>query len=68
MKILIEKENCMNNFSSIFESTLTISDLIEIGLSVETEIVRVISLSSTEISEITRLKKTDLQGPDTLNS
>ena len=38
------------------ETTLTISDSIETGSNVETEIVRVVSLSTTEITEITRLK------------
>ena len=33
---------------------------------VETEIVRVVSLSTSEITEIKRFIKTDLQGPDTL--
>ena len=37
--------------------TVTVSDFIEKGSTVETEIVRVISLSRTEITEITRLKK-----------
>ena len=39
------------------ETTLTFSDSIETGLPVKTEIVRVVSLSTTEITEITRLKK-----------
>ena len=52
------------------ETTLTISDSIETGSTVETELVRVVSLSTREITEITRLKrkkkKNDLQGPNTL--
>ena len=36
------------------ETTLTILDSIETGSPVETEIVRVVSLSTTEITEITR--------------
>ena len=48
------------------ETTLISSDSIETGSPVETEIVRVVSLSKTEITEITRFKKTDFQGPDTL--
>ena len=36
---------------------LIISDSIETDSSVETEIVRVVSLSPTEITEITRFKK-----------
>ena len=48
------------------ETTLTISDSIEIVSPVESEIMRVNSLSTTGISEITQLKKTDFQGPDTL--
>ena len=39
------------------ETTLIISDSIETGSHVETEIVRVVSLGTTEITEITRLKK-----------
>ena len=38
------------------ETTLTISDSIDGPVSMESEIVRVISRSTTEISEITRLK------------
>ena len=49
------------NISDIFvvlrETTLTVSDSIETGSPVETEKVRVISLSTTEITEITRFKK-----------
>ena len=45
----------------------TFSDSIETGSPVESEIVRVVSLSPTEITEITRLqKKMDQQGLDTL--
>ena len=33
---------------------------------VKSEIVRVVSLSATEIIEVTLLKNTDLQSPDTL--
>ena len=39
------------------EINLTISDSIETGSRVESEIVRVISLSTTEIIGITRFKK-----------
>ena len=39
------------------ETTLTISYSIETGSQVETEKVRVVSLSSTEITEITWFKK-----------
>ena len=38
------------------ETTLTISDCIETGSPRETEIVRVVSLSTTEIPETTRFK------------
>ena len=52
-------------FFSIFylrETTFTISVSTGEPVSVESEIVRVVSLSKTEISNITRLKKSDLQG------
>ena len=39
------------------ETTLTDSDSNETGSRVETEIVRVVFLSTTEITEITRLKR-----------
>ena len=39
------------------ETTLILPDSIETGSLVETEIVRVVSLSKTEITEISRLKK-----------
>ena len=39
------------------ETTLTFSDSIEAGLPVEYEIARVVSLSSTEITDITRFNK-----------
>ena len=51
------------------ETTFTISDSIEICSAVKTEIVRVVSLVRTEITEITRFKKkkkNDLQGTGTL--
>ena len=49
------------------DATLTISDFIEIGSPVETEIVRVVSHSTTEMSDITRLKKKPRSsGMDTL--
>ena len=38
------------------KTTVTISDSIETGASVDSEIVRVVSLSTTEITEITRFK------------
>ena len=48
------------------KTTLTILDSIQTDSPVESEIVRVVSLSTTEITEITRLKKqnkkTDPQG------
>ena len=45
------------------ETTLTISDSIETVSPVESEIMRVVSLSTTKMPEITRFKtKTDLQG------
>ena len=53
------------------ETTLTISDSIETGSPVETKIVRVVSLKTTEIIEITRLKEkntTGLHGSNTLNN
>ena len=37
-------------------ATLSTSDFIEKGSAAETEIVRVVSLSKTEITDITRLK------------
>ena len=48
------------------ESTLAISDSIETCSPFESEIVSVVTLSTTEITEITRLKNRNLQGPDTL--
>ena len=50
------------------ETTLTISDSIVTGTPVESEIERVVSLSTTKISEITRFKKKipDPQGLNTL--
>ena len=39
------------------ETTLTISDFTETGSPVEFNIVRVVSLSTTEITEMTRFKK-----------
>ena len=54
----------------IKETTLTTSDSIETGSPVEIKIVKVISLSATEITRITRFKdkrkKNDLEGPDIL--
>ena len=46
------------------ETTLTISGSIDTGSAVESEIVRVVFLSATEISEITPFIK-NLQGLDT---
>ena len=39
------------------ETSLTISDSIETGKPIETEIVKVVFISTTEITEITRFKK-----------
>ena len=50
----------------LWETSLTVSDSIETGSPVESEIVRVVSLSTTEITEITRSKKTIL-GSGNLN-
>ena len=50
------------------ETTLTISDSIEAGSPVETEEVRVISLGTTEITEITRFFKNRPSGSDSLNA
>ena len=47
------------------ETTLS-TDSIEKGPPVKTEIVRMVSLSTTEIIKITQFKKTDLQVLDTL--
>ena len=47
------------------ETTLTISDSIVEPVSMESEIVRLVSLSTREIFEIAGLKS-DLQGPDAL--
>ena len=44
------------------ENTLTFSDSIETLSPVEFVLVRVVSLSTTEVTEITRLKKTDPHG------
>ena len=46
------------------ETILTVQHYIETVSPVKS--VRVISISTTEITDITRLKKTDLQGKDTL--
>ena len=48
------------------EIIVTFSDSIETDSPVKTEIIRVVSLSTTEITEITRFKKKNLQGKDTL--
>ena len=49
---------CISDISIIqWETAGTISDSIEIGSPVESEMVRVVSLSTTEISELTRFKK-----------
>ena len=50
------------------DTTLTISDSSETGLPVESKILRVVSLITREITEITRLKKKKkkLLGPYTL--
>ena len=45
------------------ETILAISDSIETGTPVESEIVRVVSLSTTEISEKARFKKTIFRVP-----
>ena len=50
------------------ETTLTVSDSIETSFPVKSEIVRVVSPSTTEIIKITRFKRKNyLQGPNTLN-
>ena len=49
------------------ETCLTISDSIETGPPFETDIVRVVSLSTTETSEITRFKNRS-SGLDTLTN
>ena len=49
------------------EITLTISDSTAEPDSMVSEIVRMVFLSTAEISEITRLKS-DLQGPNTLSA
>ena len=43
-------------FVELRETTLTISDSTGAPVSIESEIMRVVSLSTTEITEITRLK------------
>ena len=48
------------------KSTPHILDSLEAVSPVESEIVRVVCLSTTEITEITRSKKNDLQGKVTL--
>ena len=48
------------------ETILTILDSIETGSPLETETARVVSISTTEITEITRFKNTDIQGLDTV--
>ena len=48
------------------ETTLSISDSIETISSVESEMVRVVSSSTTAIVETSRVKKTNLQCPDIL--
>ena len=61
--------SCYLGYISVLlrETTLTISDSFETASPAEYEIVRVVSLSATEITEITRcLKKPDLQGHNTL--
>ena len=50
------------------ETTLTITDSIETGSPLVSEIVRVVSLSTTEITEITGFRKTGPQGRETLKS
>ena len=52
------------------EASLTISDSMEKGSPVESEVVSVVSRSTTKITEQTSFKKKenqDLQAPDTLN-
>ena len=41
----------------LMETTLTISESIDTGSVIEIEIVRVVSLSATEVTEITRFKE-----------
>ena len=52
----------------LWETTLTISESLRTGSPVESEIVRVVSLSTTEIPKITRYPPPHLQGPDTIVS
>ena len=44
----------------LIETTFPFADSIETGASFETEMMRVVSLGTTEITEITRFKKTHL--------
>ena len=47
----------------LWETTLTLSDSFETGSPIKTKIVRVVSLGTTEITEITRFKKNRFQIP-----
>ena len=47
----------ISDISVVLRKLLTISDSIETGSPVKTEIAKVISLSTTELTEITRFKK-----------
>ena len=55
-------------FVLLRETTFTISDSIEAGSPVESETVRVVSLSIKEITKIARFRKeTSFHGPNTVN-
>ena len=61
LRYLLPKERFLKSSSSdipvvLRENTLTISHCIEAGSPVEYEIVKVVTHSTTEITEITRLK------------
>ena len=52
----------------LWETILAISDSIETSSPIETETIGVVSLSTTEITEMIRFQKTDPQGGHTLSS
>ena len=57
LRYLLPKERFLKSSPVVLrESTLTISHYIEAGSPVEYEIVKVVTHSTTEITEITRLK------------
>ena len=65
------KDRIFNRFNRVIlnisvvlgETTLTISDSIETGSPVESEIVKTVSLRTTEITEVIRLRKTAKKKP-----